>query len=117
MELTAASTKSQTLAPLTGPNPQTFSFKGGIGLPELIRGSWRGGGLVTPSDTSIFYAADGTTNASETYFSDEIHRPDHPNPIRVFLGPAVSQAVVGNAWGLEAEMDCRLVTRDALKLL
>ena len=48
MEVTVLSIISHAPAPIAGPNPGTLNFKGGIGLPDLIRGSWRSGGLVTP---------------------------------------------------------------------
>jgi hypothetical protein len=117
MEITTVSVTSQTIAPIAGPNPQSFNFKGGIGLPDVIRGSWRAGGPVTPSDASIFYAPNGTANVSLTYFNDEIHQAEPVDSIQVFLGPAVSQAVAGDAWGLEAKVSCQQVPRHSLQLI
>lgn len=117
MEVGTVWIKSSTPAAILGPRPDTFNFKGMINVPALARARWRGGATTTPSDASIFYAPEGTPNASQTYFSDQIMLPNNSGPVKVFLGPAVNQYVAGNAWGMEADVDCQQVHRDKLQLL
>ncbi len=117
IELATMSSAGQQLAPILGPNPRTFNLRGSLGPHDLTRGRWRNGELTTPADASIFYAPEGTANVSNTYFHDRVQNTGLSGPVRAFLGPAVTNLVAGNAWGVEAEMHCRQVRRQDLQLL
>lgn len=117
MELSTVSIISSELAPIQGPNPDTFNFKGFTNLPVLIRGSWLSGRQTSPPDASMFYAPGGTLNVSTTYFDDMIKDGSGADSIDVFLGPAVGQGVSGGAWGMKAEIDCQHVPRSDLQMI
>ncbi len=103
---------------ILGPNPATFGTIGVIDSHGQARANWQSGRSTTPLSNSILYAPEGTPNVSATYYHDQIRSPHkRNNVIKVISGPAVEEMVYGNAWGMQADISCRVVHQDDLKLL
>lgn len=118
MEITDAHTYDTRKALILGPVSDNFNFLRFMNLPSQIRTNWRSGRVTTPSDSSILYAPEGSSNVSMTYYQDQILlKKEKENPvIRIFAGPAVNEMVVGKAWGLSANISCRATPKEDLKL-
>ncbi len=117
-ELDRVRARGSRLVDILGPNPTTFNSMGIVNMPHQARANWRSGRPTTPLSDSILYAPHGTPKVSTTYYHDQITSPQtRNNVINVFSGPAVGEMVYGNAWGMQANISCRVVPRDALKLL
>lgn len=117
-ELDRVRARGLRLVDIFGPNPATFNLMGTVNLPQQVRANWRSGRLTTPLSNTILYAPNGTPNVSETYYQDQITSSEtRNNLINVFSGPVVEEMVYGNAWGIQANISCRVVPSDGLKLL
>jgi hypothetical protein len=117
MEVTNGFAPGSRTATIFGPSPLFFNYKGLTDMPKQIRGNWRSGRPTTPGDASIFYAPKGTFNVSNTYYNDMIKSSNRTERIQIFAGPAVTEPVSGDAWGLEANITCRPVRKDDLRLI
>lgn len=119
MELTDAFVYNTKKVLIVGPTPDNFNFLQFIDLPNQIRASWRSGRPTTPSDSSILYAINGSSDVSTTYYQDQVlHLQSEKNSmIQIFAGPAVHEIVVGSAWGLSANISCRTTPKGELKLI
>jgi hypothetical protein len=116
MELSPILRSTTRKASILGPGPDSYHQSGQAGLPQIVEGTWRLGGNATPPDASYFFAADGTSNVSLTYFEDMARlRPN--SSIATFLGPAVNEEVSGSAYGTATECYCRQVAASELKLV
>ena len=116
MEITDAYVYDTTKVLIIGPVSDNFNYLRFTNLPNQIRAAWRSGRPTTPSDFSILYAPEGSSDVSKTYYQDQI-LPNRENPmIRFFAGPAVNEVVVGKAWGLSANISCQTTTKGDLKL-
>lgn len=120
MELTEAYMYNTKKVLFVGPTSDTFNFLEFMDLPNQIRASWRSGRPTTPSDSSILYAINGSSDVSTTYYHDRVLNLQSENAdsmIQIFAGPAVHETVVGSAWGLSANIICRPIPKDQLKLI
>ncbi len=117
MELQDAFVLGSRQAPILGPHPASLNRKGPLAVYELVRANWRSGRPTTPGGNTILYAPAGTPRVSTSYYEDQIRSSKKNYKITIFAGPAVEEVVHGNAWGLEVNITCSSVAKDALKLI
>lgn len=64
--------RSERLVEVAGVNRSTFNLRSWGNLPEQVDRAWRQGNPTTPFDETVFYAPEGTSNVSSTYYEDAI---------------------------------------------
>ncbi|KAH8681922.1 hypothetical protein BX600DRAFT_544384 [Xylariales sp. PMI_506] len=128
MNPTAAYLQGGRLVNILGVNETTFDARTTNSLSESVGSSWRQGQTTTPRGATIFYAPEGTQNASDTYYEDEIQTfyqrsldttsSSSNETVTIFSGPEVSERTYGRAWGLVSNISCAIVhPNGGLKLL
>ncbi|KAI1824682.1 hypothetical protein F4861DRAFT_505244 [Xylaria intraflava] len=102
---------------ISGRNQTTFNARVSNDIAEEIDGRWRQGNPTTPYGATVFYAPEGTPDASATYFEDTIqdiyqnrlvNGSISENNARVvfFAGPEVTERAHGKAWGFLTDLSC-----------
>jgi len=102
---------------LTGINQTTFDGRASNDLAEQMDGRWRQGTPTTPHGPAVFYAPEGTPDASNTYFEDIIQSIYYKQQINsslsadesrvtFFTGPEVTERAYGTAWGFLTNLSC-----------
>ncbi|KAI0966670.1 hypothetical protein F4678DRAFT_448543 [Xylaria arbuscula] len=105
--------------PLTilGVNETTFDVRTNAAVSGLASNNWRSGQVTTPSSPAIFYAPEGTKNASSTFFEDfaqNVYQQDlagskpiaQNRTVTIFSGPPVAERSYGRAWGFLSTISC-----------
>jgi hypothetical protein len=115
MELQEVDIRANNKAPIFGPNASSFNYQFTTNLPQRINLNWQSGRQVSPQAGAIFYAPEGSTNVSATYF-DDLAAQGALN-IEVFTGSAVHENVVGTAWGIYANISCRSTRAKDLEMI
>ncbi|KAI2643682.1 hypothetical protein GGS21DRAFT_497672 [Xylaria nigripes] len=102
---------------ISGRNQTTFNARISNDIAEEIDSRWRQGNPSTPYGATVFYAPEGTLDASATYFEDTI-QDIYQNRVvsgsisaedaRVvfFAGPEVTERAHGSAWGFLTDISC-----------
>ncbi|KAK8103604.1 uncharacterized protein PG998_010637 [Apiospora kogelbergensis] len=108
--------RSQRLVDISGVNQTTFGLKSWGSLPEKVNNVWRQGNPATPFGETVFYAPEGSTGISNTYYEDSIQqiyqeqldntRSPVNRTISFFSGPEVAERVFGSAWGFFTNISC-----------
>jgi hypothetical protein len=102
---------------ISGTNETTFDTRNPNALAETANGRWRQGNPTTPQGETIFYAPQGTSNVSATYYEDVIQKiyrndtdskSDSGASVTFFSGPQVSERAHGRAWGLHTNLNCSI---------
>ncbi|KAI8625388.1 hypothetical protein F5Y19DRAFT_450571 [Xylariaceae sp. FL1651] len=102
---------------ITGTNQSTFDARASNDLAEQMDGRWRQGNPTSPYGATVFYAPEGTSHASDTYFEDTIQGIYHDQltndsisaadqTITFFAGPEVTERAYGTAWGFLTDLSC-----------
>ncbi|KAL9620089.1 MAG: hypothetical protein Q9160_005379 [Pyrenula sp. 1 TL-2023] len=117
MELVHPLTYGTSKARIFGPTPAYFNLQAQQDLSKQIRGNWRSGRPTTPGHNAILYAPEGTSNVSLSHYVDLINLQPDNGTIRFFAGPAVNEAVYGNAWGLQTNVTCHKAHQDGMTLI
>ncbi|KAI1434614.1 hypothetical protein GGR50DRAFT_694977 [Xylaria sp. CBS 124048] len=102
---------------ISGRNQTTFNARVSNDLAEEMDSRWRQGNPTTPYGATVFYAPEGTLDASVTYFEDTIqdiyqnrlvNGSISENNARVvfFAGPEVTERAHGKAWGVLTDLSC-----------
>lgn len=115
MELVSVMVYSDQSAIIRGPNGTTFNIRMATDPMRQIQSTWQTGRSTEPSGGAIVYAPHGTENVSTTYFEDQIS--EHVQQIEFFTGPAVSETVYGEAWGMRTNVSCSAVPKEELYML
>lgn len=108
--------RSQRLVDISGVNQTTFGLKSWGSLPEKVNNVWRQGNPATPFGETVFYAPEGSTGISNTYYEDSIQqiyqeqldntRSPVNRTISFFSGPEVAERVFGSEWGFFTNISC-----------
>ena len=111
---------------MLGVNETTFDVRTNAAVQGLASNSWRTGQPTTPKSPAIFYAKDGTRNASSTFYEDfiqDIYARDvlgqetADRTVTFFSGPPIAERAHGKAWGLLSSVSCSTTALDQLKLV
>ncbi|KAK5631103.1 hypothetical protein RRF57_006818 [Xylaria bambusicola] len=114
---------------ILGVNETTFDIRTNAAVSGLASNNWRSGQVTTPNSPAIFYAPDGTKNASSTFFEDfaqHVYQQDlagvktsvENRTVKVFSGPPVAERSYGRAWGFLTSISCQASNlKDGMKML
>jgi hypothetical protein len=107
---------SNRVITIFGTNQSTFDIRPSNSLAEQADGRWRQGNPTTPHGATIFYAPEGISNATTTFYEDAIqsiyasHLQNPANPpnqtVAFFSGPEVSERTYGSVWGALSNVSC-----------
>lgn len=107
---------------VVGTNQSSFDNQVSVNLGQAAYARWRQGNPTTPEGDTILYAPEGTIDASNTFYEDQIRGiyqkqlESTGNPVNetvsFFSGPQVSERAHGAAWGVLTNLSCMPVHPD-----